>query len=129
MGFKTATHCCATVGSYLKIRRRVRQNKGGRRDSKIFWGVFVVPVSEPRRTGSDGLLSLPIMPFVVRWTNQCLHPLEARCGEDHGRGRACWHVSEDACECAAILQEVRRPFDDHHPPLGLVDVFSPHCLR
>ena len=74
-----------------------------------------VKVEVLRRTGSDGLLSLPIMPFVVRWTGKCLHPLEARCRGDHGRGRACWHVSEDASESTAILQKVRGPFDDQSP--------------
>lgn len=110
----------ATVGSYLKIGVGFAKTREANGDSKIFWGVFLWCGSSGglRRTGSDGLLSLPIMPFVVRWTNQCLHPLEARCREDHGRGRACWHVSEDACECAAILQEVRRPFDDQSSSVG-----------
>ena len=33
--------------------------------------------SRSRGNLRHGLLSLPIMPFVVRWTCQCFYPLEA----------------------------------------------------
>src|SRR5262249_60307605 len=73
---------------------------------------------------SHGLLSLPLVPFVVGWTRQRVHALETRCRADHGRLRTRRHVPEDAGEPAAILQAVRRPFVDQSPaaPIGRPDL-------
>src|SRR5579863_2989219 len=99
---------------YLPVRRRDS-------NGKIFWRVFLrcCSIGSLRGTGSNGLLSLPIMPFVVGWTGQCFYPLETRHRKDRGRGRACWHVSEDAGEPAAILQEVRGPSNDQSSSAGI----------
>src|SRR5262245_13425253 len=66
-----------------------------------------------------GVLSLPLMPFVVGRTCQCLHALEAWRGAGHSGRGVYWHVPEDGIEPAAILPEMWRPFDDQSPSAGI----------
>ena len=61
------------------------------------------------RTGSNGILPLPIMQVLVSCPGHYLHPLEARRRAGYcGRGTCC-HVPKDEIQSTAILQEMRRP--------------------
>ena len=64
------------------------------------------------RTGSNGILPLPIMQVLVSCPGQCFHPLEARRRAGYcGCGRCC-HVPKDQIQSTSILQEMRWPPHD-----------------
>src|SRR5215831_7162127 len=75
-------------------------------------------------TRSHGVLSLPLVPFVVGWARQRVYALETRCRADHGGFRTRRHVPEDAGEPAQYCKRCGGHLMTNHPPLRLVDVFA-----
>src|ERR1700733_11587086 len=57
-------------------------------------------------SGGHGLLSLQLLPFLVRRARERLQPLESEGGANHGWSRACCDISEDGVEPAQILREM-----------------------
>jgi hypothetical protein len=64
------------------------------------------------RTGSNGILPLPIMQVLVSCPGQCLHPLEARRRAGYCGCGPCCHVPKDQIQSTSILQEMRWPSHD-----------------
>jgi hypothetical protein len=60
-----------------------------------------------RRTGSNGILPLPIVQIVVGWSSQCFYPLEARGRAGHCGCGTCCYVPKDRSQSATILQKMR----------------------
>ena len=114
-------------------RTRLHLHAGTREansDGNIFRGMFLRCGSRGglRGAGRHGLLPLPIMPFVVRWTGQCLHPLETgrrlmtRAGQ--GANSQCSRRSAGGAGPRQYCKKCGGHLMTNHPPLGLVDVLS-----
>src|SRR5436853_3747681 len=65
-----------------------------------------------RQPGSDGLLSLRVVPLVIGRAGQRLQPVEAGGGSPQGGRGTRRDVPEDQAQPASILHQVRRPPDD-----------------
>src|SRR5688572_16278005 len=89
----------------------MREPKGGDYGSRGKLLLRCCPTGGDRRTRGNGLLSLPILPVLVRRTGERFQPLEARGGAGYRRRGAGGHLPEDAVQPAAILREMRRTPD------------------
>jgi hypothetical protein len=70
------------------------------------------PCGGLRRSGSNGILPLPIMPILVGRRGKCLHLVEARCRAGHCWCGTCRYVSKNRSQSTTILQEMRRSSHD-----------------
>jgi len=77
-----------------------------------------------RGTGSHGLLSLPIVPFVVGWTGQCFHPLEPEAVKITAGAEHVDVFQKTAVSQRQYCKKCGGHLMTNHPPLGLVDVYS-----
>ena len=75
-----------------------------------FCGAVEVPCE--RAAQCHGLLSLPVLPVLVRGTGERVHPVVAGCGAgDEGR-RVSRHLSQDGPEPSPVLPPLWWPFDE-----------------
>jgi hypothetical protein len=64
------------------------------------------------------------MPVLVGCPGERVYVVEARKRQGHQGRRPGRSLHEDEDERPAILHEMRRSSHEHHPPLGLVDVYA-----